>query len=189
MEHLATGRLDLREGVQRLEAVKGEHVVAARADGLLDDLEEDHEPVLRRLRAVQPAPELPHVQDVDADSWRFFIPIRAAPAFRLSMSCSRLTYSDLTPFARAFSCITQRMREVFIVPGVPATRTVLPFGMPPPRARSSPSTYVWRRGTSTSISPGRRSPRYKVMASSLSMEIFTGDTKSAATLNPAGTLL
>src|SRR5437870_2792551 len=93
------------------------------------------------------------------------------------MSCSRLTYSDLTPFARAFSCMTQRMREVFIVPGVPATRTVLPFGMPPPRARSSPSTYVWRRGTSTSISGGRRSPRYKVMASSLSREIFTGDKK------------
>src|SRR5438445_4419564 len=81
------------------------------------------------------------------------------------------------------------MREVFIVPGVPATRTVLPFGMPPPRARSSPSTYVWRRGTSTSISGGRRSPRYKVMASSLSREIFTGDKKWAATLNSAGTLL
>src|SRR3989454_746798 len=41
------------------------------------------------------------------------------------MSCSRLTYSDLTPFRRAFSCIIQRMREVFIVPGVPATRTLL----------------------------------------------------------------
>src|SRR5439155_1493458 len=71
-------------------------------------------------------------------SWRFFIPIRMAPAFRLSMSCSRLTYRDLTPFRRAFSCIIHRMREVFIVPGVPATRTVLPRGMPPPRARSRP---------------------------------------------------
>jgi len=56
----------ISESVQRLEAVKGEHVVAARADGLLDDLEEDHEPVLRRLRTVQAAAELPHVQDVDA---------------------------------------------------------------------------------------------------------------------------
>ena len=82
------------------------------------------------------------------DSWSTPIPMRAAPALRLSMSCSRLMYRDLTPCARPFSCIIQRIRDVFIVPGVPAMRTVLPFGMPPPSTRSRPSTYVWRRGTS-----------------------------------------
>src|SRR6266508_2013397 len=51
--------------------------------------------------------------------------------------------------------MNQRMSDVFIVPGVPATRIVLPFGMPPPSARSSPSTYVSRRGTSTSIASVR----------------------------------
>src|SRR5881296_2832304 len=71
--------------------------------------------------------------------------------------------------------MTQRMSDVFIVPGVPATRIVLPFGMPPPSARSRPSTYVSRRGTSTSIASARRGPRYKALASSLSREIFTGE--------------
>src|SRR5204863_296614 len=66
------------------------------------------------------------------DSCRLPMPMRAAPALRLSMSCSRLTYRDFVPCARAFSCIIHRMRDVFIVPGVPATRTVLPFGIPPP---------------------------------------------------------
>src|SRR5438445_13706668 len=64
------------------------------------------------------------------------------------------------------------MRDVFIVPGVPATRTVLPFGMPPPRTRSRPSTYVWRMGTSSSMSCVPRNPRYKAVASPLSGEIF-----------------
>src|SRR6266545_4560152 len=71
--------------------------------------------------------------------------------------------------------MNQRMSDVFIVPGVPATRIVLPFGMPPPSARSRPSTYVSRRGTSTSIASARRGPRYKALASSLSREIFTGE--------------
>src|SRR5439155_6903402 len=82
------------------------------------------------------------------------------------------TYRDFVPCARAFSCIIHRMRDVFIVPGVPATRTVLPFGMPPPRTRSRPSTYVWRIGTSSSMSCEPRNPRYKAVASPLSKEIF-----------------
>ena len=106
------------------------------------------------------------------DSCRLPMPMRAAPALRLSMSCSRLTYRDFVPCARAFSCIIHRMRDVFIVPGVPATRTVLPFGIPPPRTRSRPSTYVWRIGTSSSMTCVPRNPRYKAVASPLSKEIF-----------------
>src|SRR3989442_12897482 len=47
------------------------------------------------------------------------MPMRAAPALRLSMSCSRLTYRDFVPWVRAFSCMIHKMRDVFIVPGVP----------------------------------------------------------------------
>src|SRR5207245_1737465 len=64
VEHFSPRRLDFGERVQRLEAVEREDAVAARTHGLLDDLEEDREPVFRGLRALQPATELAHVQDV-----------------------------------------------------------------------------------------------------------------------------
>src|SRR5256884_9894408 len=39
----------------------------------------------------------------------------------------------------------EKVSAVFIVPGVPATRTMDPRGMPPPRASSKPSTWVLSR--------------------------------------------
>src|SRR6266566_5583720 len=64
MEHLPPVGLEVREGVQRLEAVDREDLVAARIHGLLHDLDDDREPVLRALGPMQPAAELTHVQDV-----------------------------------------------------------------------------------------------------------------------------
>src|SRR6266480_4412649 len=69
VEHLAPRGLQVREGVEGLEAVDREDLVAARGDGLLDDLREDREPVLRRLRAVQPRRSWPMSSTYTVDSW------------------------------------------------------------------------------------------------------------------------
>src|SRR3989304_363716 len=53
-------------------------------------------------------------------------------------------------------------RELFIVPGVPATRTTLPCGMPPPRELSRPSTRVRKSGRSFFIKARTRVGRYKM---------------------------
>src|SRR5207237_9110932 len=50
----------------------------------------------------------------------------------------------------------EKVSAVFIVPGVPATRTMDPRGIPPPRASSKPSTWVLSRSMDVPANePGR----------------------------------
>src|SRR2546428_2547443 len=75
-------------------------------------------------------------------------------------------------------------RVVFIVPGPPATRTMLPSGTPPARALSKPSTWVGiaaMRGCTRSVS------RVKTVSRSLSWSVL-GPANGVGIL-PGGGLL